>query len=105
MVKQDTTLGLVAHLLGLLTWFIGPLIIYLVGKDKFTKDHARNALNWQISLIIYFIIAFILVFVFIGVFLMIALAILNLVFSIIGMVKASEGKMYAYPMTIPFIKQ
>jgi hypothetical protein len=37
--KQDTTLPVLTHILGLLTGFIGPLIILLAAQDKNSKNH------------------------------------------------------------------
>ena len=55
--KQDTTLAVLTHILGLITGFIGPLVLYLVAKDNYTKEHSKHALNWQISYAIYIIIS------------------------------------------------
>ncbi len=106
MAKQNNTvLAVLAHILGLFTGFIGPLVILLVASgDAFGLKSAKSALNWQFSLIIYMIVSGILTFVFIGVPLMFILGILNIVFSIIGTIKASNGEMYKYPLSIKFFK-
>ena len=77
--KQDTTMPVLAHILGLVTGFIGPLIILLISKKNYEKDHAKLALNWQISLVIYGIISIILVFILIGILFLVALGVLNLI--------------------------
>ena len=107
--EQDTTLGVVTHLLTLVSSFIAPLIILLVAKDAFSRNNARAALNWQISLFIYMLISVVLISVVlmllpIGFFLMFVLGIINIIFIILAAVKASEGEVYSYPMTIPFLK-
>jgi uncharacterized protein len=102
--SQDNALSIFAHLLGIFTSFIGALVIYLASKDSYVRKHAQNALNWQISLLIYYVAAFILMFVYIGVLLMFALVVVNVVFSIIAAVRASEGITWEYPLTIKFIK-
>jgi len=102
--QQERTLGILSHVLGLFTSFIGPLIVYLVAEDAFSKNQAKEALNWQFSLIIYSIISAILMIVLIGFLLIIALGVMNLVFSIIAAIKASEGNTYQYPLTIRFFK-
>ena len=58
--SDDNTLPILVHVLALLTGFIGPLIILLATKDKNAKDHAKKALNWQITLCISLLISFIL---------------------------------------------
>ena len=104
--KQDTTLGILSHIAGLFTSWVGPLIIYLIKKgngDKFSTDNAREALNFQITLLLWYFVCFILTFVLIGIFLLWLVMLGNLVFSIIAAVKASEGTVYRYPLTIRLI--
>lgn len=104
ITSDEKSLAMLAHLLGLFSGFIGPLIIYLIRKDsRFVHENARHSLNFQISVIIYSLISFILIFVLIGILLIIALAIFELVVIIIASVKSSDGKIYKYPLEIPFL--
>ena len=100
--KADTTLPLLAHLLGLITGFLGPLIILLATEDKRAKTHAKKALNWQFSLLIYYAVSFVLMFVLIGFLTFFAVAILNIIFCIMAAVKASKEELWDYPLAIPF---
>ena len=105
MASSDTkTMSVLAHVLGLFVGFLGPLIIYLVSEDNTTKNHARYALNWQISAAIYFLVSFVLIFVIIGFFTMVAVGIVNLIFCIMAAVKASHGELWKYPLSIQFLK-
>ncbi len=104
MPKQNNTLPILTHILGLLTGFLGPLILLLASEDKQVKKHAKIVLNWQFTLLIYFAIATVLAFILIGFLFFAVLGILNTIFSIIGAVKASEGKIWKYPLSIPFFK-
>lgn len=101
--NQEKTLGILSHILGFFTSFIGPLIIYLVAEDKFSKEQSKEALNWQISLLIYSIISGILIIILVGILLLIGLGIMNLVVCIVAAVRASEGNKYKYPLTIRFL--
>ncbi len=101
---NDKTLCVLAHVLGLLTGFLGPLIILLASPNHEVKRHARTALNWQISLIIYMIVSFVLMLILIGFLFIFALMIMDLVFCIVGAVKASNGLFWKYPLTIPFVQ-
>ena len=101
--KKDTTLPIFTHILGILTGFVGALIILLVADDEYAKKHARRALNWQLSLLIYYIISAILIIVLIGFVLIGILAILNIIFCIIAAVRASNNNLYDYPLTISFL--
>lgn len=102
--------ALLALLIGLP--FIGPLVIYLVKKDAdpFVAEHAREALNFNISVFIYSIVSFVVVFaltiVLIG-FLLIPLlfgiGIAWLVLLIVAAVKANAGERYRYPLTIRMV--
>lgn len=100
MPEEDRTLGILTHVLGIFTGLLGPLLVYLIADDEFTKENARNALNWQISLTIYSIISIVLMIVLIGFLLIPVLILLNLVFCIMAAVKASDGEIWEYPITI-----
>lgn len=104
---QDTTLAILSHVGGLFTSWVAPLIIYLIKKDdadKFSAENAREALNFQITLIIWYFVCFILSFVLIGLFLFWIVALANLVCSIVAAVKASNGVTYRYPLTLRLVK-
>lgn len=108
--QEDRTMALVAHLLGIFTWFIGPLIIWLLNKDKqpngFVTDQSREALNFQITITIAFALLFVLTIITLGIasLLFPILGIVNLVFCIIAAVKANNGEAYRYPFALRFIK-
>lgn len=103
--KEARNLAMLCHLLGIVGFF-APLVIWLNEKDKykFVDDHGRAALNYQISIIIYYIASCMLCFIIIGFFMLIALAIMHIVFVIMGAVKASNGQPWQYPIAIRFIK-
>ncbi len=103
-MAEDKSLKVLTHILGLFAGFIGPLIILLVAKEEDVKDHAKKALNWQISVIIYMVVSFILVFVVIGFFLIPAVFVIDIVFCIMAAVKANNDELWDYPLAIPFLK-
>ena len=73
--QDEKTMAMLAHILQIFTWWIGPLVIFLVKQDsKFVRFHALQALLWQISLMVLGMI---------GVFLWVAV-ILSVVFSSAG---------------------
>ena len=103
--------ALLAAFLGGLT-FLGPLIIYLVKRDEhpFIADQAREALNFNLSVLIYSIalgiVSFILTLILIGLLLFllfIPLAIAWIVLTIMAGVKANNGEAYRYPLTIRMV--
>ena len=87
--------------------FIGPIVVWQLKKDEseFVADQAKEALNFQISLVIYFLISFVLCFVVIGFFLLIGLVLFSLIFVIVAGVKANEGEYYRYPMCLRMVSQ
>jgi uncharacterized protein len=101
--SDERTLAILAHVLTFVAPIIAPLIIYLVKKDEstFIEAHARESLNFQITLIIAIVI---LVLTVIGILLIWLVGIVALVLVIVATIKASEGKLYKYPFTIRLIK-
>ncbi len=111
--KNDNTLGIVCHLLGfagLVVPFggnvIGPLVLWLVkrAESPYLDAVGKEVVNFNISFTIYLAAAFLTVFILLGFVLMPAVGIVWLVLTIIGAIKASEGKIYRYPLTIRLIK-
>lgn len=104
--SDERTMAILSHVLGLVFWLLAPLIIYLIKKDesKFVAAHAREALNFQITVTIFACISFILVFVLIGILLLWLLGIASTILIIVATIKASENKLYRYPFSIRLIK-
>ena len=101
--SDERTLALLSHLLTLFFWLLPPLIIYLIKKDEsaYVTQHAKESLNFQITVTIAVIALCITI---VGILLLWPLAIAVLVLVIVATVRASENKVYRYPMTIRFIK-
>ena len=101
--NDDKTMATLSHVLTLVAGFIAPLIIYLIKKDQsaFVAHHARESLNFQITIFIIVVALFITI---VGILLVWVVAIISLVFVIMATIKASEGKLYKYPFTLRFIK-
>ena len=85
--------------------FLLPLIVYLVKKDdsRLTAWHAREALNFHISLLIYSLLALPLCMICIGFFILLAISLGSVVLGIVACIKASEGAYYRYPLNIRLI--
>ena len=92
--------SLFAHIGGLLTTFLVPLVIYLIYKDRdpFIRRHAAQALNFQIIVAIAYFVSSLLVFVIIGLITYPLAVIGSVVFSILAAVAANKGEEYTYPM-------
>ena len=84
---------------------LAPLVVWLIkrGESPAVDEHGKESLNFQLSMLIYNIIAGILVLVLIGFVLLPILHVLNVVFVILASLRASEGTLYRYPITIRFL--
>lgn len=103
--SDERVLALLAHLLGIFTWFIGALVIWLVKKDSssFVADQAKEALNFQITLLIAWAIGAATTCLGVGLVILLAVWALNIVFCIIACVAAGNGTRYRYPLAIRLI--
>lgn len=84
---------------------VGPLVVWFLKKneDAFVDEQGKEAVNFQLSMILYYIGAAILSLVLIGIPILIGLFIFQLVEIILASVRAKDGIDYRYPMTIRFI--
>ena len=85
--------------------FLGPLVVWLVkrSEDGFVEYHAREAVNFNLSVLVYFVIGVVLSFVLIGLPLLLVLGVLWIVATVMAAVRASKGEYYRYPLTIRFV--
>lgn len=107
--KDARMMAMLAHLLGGATTimlgglgFVGPLIIWIVKKDDhpFIDDQGKEALNFQLNMLIAALIATVITIISCGVLFPIVFIplVLQVVFSIIAGIKANEGVWYRYPL-------
>lgn len=85
---------------------IAPILIWQLNKDKLPEldAHGKMVTNWMISATIYAFASFILMFLLIGFFTILAVAVMGIVFPIVGAIKANNGELWEYPLTIKFLK-
>jgi uncharacterized Tic20 family protein len=106
--QEDRTIALITHLSGIIAGFIVPLIIWLINKDKPEKswlnDQSKEALNFQITLLIVYIVGVILSVILIGALINLVAWIACIVFSIIAGLAANKGEAYRYPFALRLIK-
>ncbi len=103
---------MVGGFLGGVPAFVGPLIVWLVRKDAdpYAAAHGRNALNFNLSVLLYAVGLLVLTLVTFGLGLLVALpaglalGAAWLVLSVVGTVKAANDEPYRYPLTIPFVR-
>jgi uncharacterized Tic20 family protein len=101
---------MLAHLLGGITCLLGPLIIWIIKKDEsvFVNDQGKEAVNFQLSILLGYVVTGILSFIpiincfswlFFPVF-----GIAGLIFGILACLEANKGVVYRYPYALRFIK-
>jgi len=81
-----------------------PLIMWLVKKDDdYIDQQGRIICNWILSSLIYLLIGIVLAFIIIGFFWLFALFICSIIFAIMGGIRAKDGVIRSYPLSIPFL--
>jgi len=109
---DERTWGMLAHLsafVGLvlpLGNLLGPLIVWLAKRERsgFVAEQGKEALNFNISVVIAGVVCGILVYVFVGILLGVALFISWLAMTIVAGIKAGEGIHYRYPISLRLVK-
>ena len=95
-----------AHAGAIILGFIAPLVVWLVqkGKGVFVEEQAKEALNFQILVLIAWIAAGVLSFIGIGFILYPLIWIGNLVFCILAAIAANKGEAYRYSVNWRIVK-
>lgn len=109
--KEQRHWAMLAHLSGLLAFIsiiggiVAPFILWQLRKRdmNFAADQAREALNFQITVLLIGIVCFVLKIILIGFALMFVLAILDIIFIVIASTRASEGIAYRYPFNLRLV--
>lgn len=107
--SDEKTWALIAHFGGALTGFIAPLIVFLVkgNESQTTRAHSVAALNfqitWSVISFVSVILATCLIFLIIPIVLYLV-PLVQVVFGIVAGLKANEGQLYNYPMTVQLVK-
>lgn len=104
---EERTWATLAHIGGIILSFVAPLVVWLVFRERsrFVDAEAKEALNFQITLLIVAIALAILTPLTFGIAGILYLAFIPaLVFMILAAVEASKGRPYRYPVSIRMIK-
>ena len=120
VTNQERNWALASHLVSLLGYFIGfgefigPLMIWMLKRNEssFVGHHAKESLNFSLTqmllLILTLIVCVPLCLIVIGIPLLIfslaGLFLWHVIAAIIGAVRAGEGELYYYPLTIRFLR-
>lgn len=90
---------------GGLGFILGPLILWLIKKNEMplVDEAGKEAVNFQLTMLIAALIGWVLVLVLIGFLLLPLIALFDIIMVIIAAVQTSNGTRYRYPLTIRFI--
>ena len=82
---------------------VGPLLVWAMKKSDLpaVDDQGKEALNFNMSILLYELIA---VGSIIGIPIALLIIAFHILFTVIAAVKSYDGEVYRYPLTIRFIK-
>ncbi|WP_084103263.1 DUF4870 domain-containing protein [Demequina sp. NBRC 110056] len=106
--SDERTMGLLTHLSAILIGLFGPLIFWLIYKERsdFLNDQGKEALNFNITVAIAYVVSYILMAVTFGIlfFLPFLVWVVALVFQIMGGMAANKHQRYRYPFALRLVK-
>ena len=114
VAADERTVAILAHLAALIAmvvsagWltFVGPLVVWFIYKDRsrFVRNAAAGAFNFNLAMTVTTVVAWILCFTIIlipvSIIAFIVVFVMTLVCSIKGALKASDNRLYRYPLGI-----
>jgi uncharacterized Tic20 family protein len=108
--REEELLGIAMHAMTLLVLafflplmnLVGPLILWLIkrGESKYLDAHGKAVVNFNIGLSILALVGFVPI---VGCIVW-PFVIVGAVLGVIGAIRASDKKLYRYPVSYPFIK-
>jgi uncharacterized protein len=110
--NTDITWAMVCHLSGFAGFLfpfaniLAPLLIwgFKRGESSYLDEQGKEAINFQISITIYYIAAAILILVLIGLFLLPLIALFHIVGMIAAAIETANGKVFRYPLTMRLVR-
>lgn len=82
-----------------------PLVMWMIkNEDEFIDQQGKVIFNWILSVLVYLLVALLLTVILIGFPMLLALFICSIVFTIMGALKAKEGIVKNYPLSIRFFR-
>ena len=133
LLEERSIGGILVHFFSLLLGFFGAGLVYLLSSHRFTRENARNALNWHLSVFLVAVIGLVMFFLgaddvsaggetvelasilpaaidtifalagWLLLFIAVIGAVLTLIFAIIATAKAIYGSAWKYPGSLSLI--
>ena len=107
--SNSRNLATLSHLSAFITFvgipsLVGPLVVWLLNRDDpFVERQAKEALNFNLSFLLYGVVAALSIILLVGLIALPAVLITWFVLVIVAAVKAGNGEDYQYPFTIRFV--
>lgn len=110
--KEERQWAAFTHLAGLfvlilppLGGILGPMILWILKKDDmpFVREQGREAINFQITMLLAVLVSGALILVLIGMVLLPVVIVIDFVLILAATLSASEGRAYRYPLTLRLI--
>ena len=107
--SNSRNLATLSHLSAFITFvgipsLVGPLVVWLLNRDDpFVEQQAKEALNFNISFLLYGVVAAFSIILLVGLIALPAVLVTWFVLVIVAAVKAGNGESYEYPFTIRFV--
>ena len=103
---SDRSAAVWTHIGSILLGWLLPLILFLVKKDEspYVREHARQSLNFELTLFPIFFIGSIFTLTGVGLLILLAAAIVDIIFHVNGAIAANRGQGYRIPLAISMIK-
>lgn len=99
--------GLAGYLANGIGSILVPLVLWLVKRDEIPEvdAHGKEAVNFNISVSIYYVVLIVLAFVTFGLAapLLLVLSLFHIICIIQAAIRANNGEMYRYPFTIRLV--
>jgi uncharacterized protein len=112
--SQERTWALVAHLSVIVVWIVGPLLVWLSGKDRspFVDHQGKEALNFSIDVSIAYVVGFVVTFgafaewwlAVVGIAILGLAGLTSIILPFLGAAAAYRGELFHYPFALRFIR-
>lgn len=101
LAHASALLGIIVPLLNIL----GPMAVFLIKKGTLplASDQAKEALNFNITVVLVALVCLLLTLIGIGYFLLILLGIAWISLTIVAIVATGSGRPYRYPFTLRMV--
>ncbi len=107
--SNSRNLAMLSHLSAFVAFIgipslVGPLVVWLLNRDDpYVEAQAKDALNFNISFLLYGLAAAISIIILVGIIALPAVVVTWFALVIVASVKAANGENYRYPFTIQFV--